>query len=309
MDNPDEIVINKNNLLLRDNVTILDTEAYAVLSNTYVPNDSHAFLVSLDRKMCWANFGRCWGDKGEFNLIAKQKSYQEWLLEFCPPENYFKCGIIFGVNGVCHTFTNRELLIGENDVDVREAAKSFVTTAIFGKYGYGLDELKKLITDSYNIANMKVMFPPNTLETILARIDNTLNDEVNAWQQLIEEYGKLSLIEICKEHNDVLDMLKNNVNNLLYEREKIFNYFIKSNLSRQQYEKNIHSLLITNTNNFITFLGNNNYIDENTKNETIFNLIDFFNKLFKIVDEQVNTINDSNKMDEELAKKKVLVKY
>ena len=62
-----------------------------MLSNTYVPNDSHAFLVTLDRKMCWANYGRCWGDKGELNLIAKQKSYQEWLLEFCPPNNYFKC--------------------------------------------------------------------------------------------------------------------------------------------------------------------------------------------------------------------------
>ncbi len=303
MDDSNEIAINKNNLLSRDMVTILDTEAYAVLSNTYVANDSHAFLVSLDRSMCWANFGRCWGDQGEFNLIAKQKSYQEWLLEFCPPNNYFKCGIIFGINGVCHTFTNRELLIGKNDVDVREAAKNFVTTAIFGKYGYGLKQLKKLIKDSYNTANMKVIFPEDALETVLARVDNTLDDEVSAWQQLIEEYGKLSITEICEEYEDALKQLEDMITHLLSEREENFDNFLNKNLARLDYEKNIHTLLTTSVCDYILFLGNNNYISEEIKNETIFNLRDFFNKLFKVIDEQMYSIEESEKMDEELARK------
>ena len=34
-------------------------------SSTYVPNDSHAFLVSLDKTLCWINYGRCFGGPEE----------------------------------------------------------------------------------------------------------------------------------------------------------------------------------------------------------------------------------------------------
>ncbi len=302
-DNPGEIVINKNHILFRDNATIVLTEAYAMPSSTYVPDDSHTFFVTADKKICWANYGRCWNDKGDRIKIADQKSYQEWLNEFCPNGDYTKCGITFGVNGVCHTVTNRELLIGEDDVDVRNAAKNFVTVSIFGKYGFGLSALKQLITDAYNRANLKVMFPEGILETVLQRIDNTLEDEANAWQQLMNEYFALSLKDIIATHPDALTKLQEMIKNLLTNRENIYEEYVKNIFEHETFEKNIYNLLTSSVTNYITYLSTSNYIDITTRDTALKNATLFFNKLFKVVDGQIAEVTATGKMDEELAKK------
>ncbi len=300
---PNEIVISKNQLGVRDKYSILMTEAYAMPSSTYVPDDSHAFLVSLDRTLCWANYGRCWNAPGEKILVAQQNSYKEWLLEFCPPNDLIRCGIVFGLNGVCHTITNRELLIGESDVSVKDASKNFVTVSIFGKYGFGLDNLKKLVTDSFNRANLKVMMTQDMLETVLARIDNTLDDEVSAWEQLIENYFSLQISEIVSMHEDALEKLKNMITTLLEGREKIYNdFFNLSVITRQEFERQIYVLISSNVFNYFDLLCDSNYINNEQDDIAKQSADKFFKALFKIFDEQMQTVETTGGLDQSLAK-------
>ena len=305
---PGEIVIDKTHLLARDKYSILKTEAYAMPSSTYVPDDSHTFFVSEDKTMCWANFGRCWNDEGDRILIAKQNSYKEWLLEFCPPDDYGKSGIIFTVNGVCHTTANRELLIGEFDLSVKDASKNFVTVAIFGKYGFGLDILKKLITDAFNRANENVMMTQDMLDTVLARVDNTLDDETEAWKQLIESYFTLQISDITSKHEDALEKLKDMIKTLLEGREKIYHDAITASVFiREEYEKQVYTLISTNVFNYFDFLLNNNYIDSQQNTMAKQSANKFFKALFNILDEQTQALQATGEMNQELAKKELFM--
>ncbi len=298
-----EIVINKNHLGVRDSYTTLNIEAYAMPSSTYVPDDSHAFVVTEDRSNCWANYGRCWNDKGDRVLVAKQRAYKEWFLEFCPPNNYAQVGINFGVNGVCHTVANRQLLIGEDDVNVSQAPKNFVTVSVFGKYGFGLKILKQLITDSYNRALLKVDMPDTFLNEVLARIDNTMDEETEAWIQLIEEYIALPISSIVTQHTDALDRLHEMIATLLNNREMAYEELIKDLSKQADFEKNIYILLTTNLKNYIEFLFANAYISDQNRQMALNNLTNFFNQLFKIIDGQMEAVHDTGKLDMELAKK------
>lgn len=298
---PGEIAYSKAQLLARDKMTILKTEAYAMPSSTYVPDDSHTFVVSEDKNICWANFGRCWKDKGDRTLVASQNSYKEWLFEFCPPDNYSKCGIIFGINGVCHTTANRELLIGENDVSVKDASKNFVTVSVFGKYGCGLDILKQLVTDTFNEANATVEMTESMLKTVLARIDNTLDDEVSAWKQLIETYFKLQISNIINEHSDALEQLKVMVKSLLDGRENEFKQFLLQKYKKVDYQFVIYNLMITNVNNYLDFLLTKNYISSEQNNLAKNNATKFLSSLFKSFEKQTQTVETTGKLDQNLA--------
>ncbi len=306
--NPGEIVINKNHLAERDQFSILKTEAYAMPSSTYVPDDSHAFVVSEDKTLCWPNHGRCWEDKGDRILVANQNSYKEWLLEFCPPEDYDKCGLFFGLNGVCHTYANRELLIGELDVSVKDASKNYVVTSIFGKYGFGLKNLKNLITEAFNRANFKVEMTQDMLDTVLSRIDNTLEDETNAWELLIENYFSIQMSDIVMQHKDALDKLKNMVTVLLTEREKIFeDHFNTSIFDKLEYRTQIANLITSNTFSYFDFLHMSNYIDDTQYNTAKQSATKFFETLFGVVEGQVEAVQATGELNQELAKKELFM--
>ena len=303
--NPGEIVPAKTEILARDKYSILMTEAYAMPSSTYVPDDSHTFLVSEDKTMCWANFGRCWEDEGDRTLVAKQKSYKEWLLEFCPPDDYGRCGIKFGLNGVCHTTANRELLIGEDDLSVKEASKNFVTVSIFGKYGFGIDVLKNLVKDSFTRANYKVMMTQDMLEKVLARIDNTMDDEVNAWKQLMETYFDLQISDIISQHEEALNNLKKMINTLFSGREALYQKFLNSQILRTEYQYEIYQLITSTVYNYFDFLVNSNYINSEQYNNVKEKAVKFFKSLFKVLDEQAQTVEKTNKLNSELAVKEM----
>ena len=298
---PGEIAFSKAQLLARDKFSILKTEAYAMPSSTYVPDDSHTFFVTEDKTMCWANFGRCWEDEGDRTLVAKQNSYKEWLLEFCPPDDYGKCGINFGLNGVCHTTANRELLIGEYDVSVKEASKNFVTVSIFGKYGYGIDILKNLVTESFTRANYKVMMTQDMLDTVLARIDNTMDDEVNAWKQLMETYFQLQISDIISQHEDALNGLKQMISTLFGEREALYKKFVNSQILRTEYQIEIYKLLTSTIFNYFDFLTNNNFINSQQEEIVKQNATKFLNSLFKVFDKQTQTVESTGKLNQDLA--------
>ncbi len=300
---PDEIVPSKTQKGKQEGFTILFTEAYAMPSNTYVEDDSHTFTVSLDRSLCWKNFGRCWFDEGERELIAKQTAYKEWLLEFCPPKDYAKCGIMFGVNGVCHTTSNRELLIGEDNVDVRLAPKNFVTVSIFGKYGFGLDILKQLITDSYHRASLQVPMAEDVLQMVLDRIDQTLDDEVLAWRQLMSEYFMLPIEPILQKHPDAVANLRMMITHLLQNRELIYEEFRKRQVVQPTYEKNIYMLLSQSVSHYLDFLVQNGYIDNTMRTNALQAMTLFFNRLFRVVDGQVQAVTQMGGLDQNLVKK------
>ncbi len=305
---PGEIVIDKTHLAARDKFSILKTEAYAMPSSTYVPDDSHTFFVSEDKTLCWANHGRCWNDKGDRVLVASQNSYKEWLLEFCPPDDYDKCGLFFGFNGVCHTYANRELLIGEFDVSVKDASKNFVVVAIFGKYGMGLKNLKALITESFNNANFKVEMTQDMLDTVLARVDNTFDDETEAWKQLIENYFFVPMTELIKQHEGVLDRLKQLVTTLFEGRESIFEkHFNQSVFDKGQFREEIFQLLSSNIFAYLAFLHDNNYIDDDQYNKSKQGATKFLEGLFGVVEGQVEAVQATGELNQELAKKELFM--
>ena len=294
---------NENDISFKNNVTILKTEVYETPSNTYVPNDSHTFIVSTDRLNNWSNYGRTWKEIEKKTLITTQNIYKEWIREFCPPHDYKKCGITFGVNGTTNTITNRELLIGENTVSVINASKNYIMDSIFGKYGYGLEELKKLLTDSYKRANLKTTFPNQTLETVLKRIeiDMILEEEVNAWQKLIENDILLPINDITRKSSEALEKLEDMVKKLIINRENLYSRYIIEENNPSEFKENIR-ILITNTlTDYIIYLNLSNYIDSINKEKALDNMKTFFNKLYKTIDAQAVFVNEQGRLNENLA--------
>ena len=94
-------------------------------------------------KTCWNNGGRGGDTAPVKTKVVQTRAYKEWLFDFVPNDKIYKCGISFYVNGVCHTYANRKLLLGEGNVDVRDAPKDYVCVVFFGKYGFGLNQLKR----------------------------------------------------------------------------------------------------------------------------------------------------------------------
>lgn len=169
-------------------INLVTLEAWAMPSDTYIEGDSHTFVVTQDKTECWRNYGRCWEDEGDRTMVASVDVFYEWLNIFAPSNNYFKCGILFGLNGVCHTFANRELLMGTEPADVKMAARDYVVVFLFGKYGLGLKTLKQLLKTSFDETRKDFPLPDNALEKVYKRIDGRFPDEFEAWRLTLGEY-------------------------------------------------------------------------------------------------------------------------
>jgi len=162
--------------MLNENASIsmIEIEAYSLPSSSFVPDDAHVFVIDVSRSIEWRNKGGGWTDSRPRTKVASTRAYKEWVLDFIPPNNLEKSGIIFGLNGVCQTYANLELLIAENEASVKSAAKNYVCVWCFGKYGLGLENLKNLLKKSYNEVIKTHTDPYNALPKILSRVDNYL---------------------------------------------------------------------------------------------------------------------------------------
>ncbi len=168
--------------------------------------------------------------------------------------------------------------------------------------------MKKLITDAFNRANEKVMMTQDMLDTVLARVDNTLDDETEAWKQLMESYFMLQISGIINQHPDALEKLKNMITMLLEGREKIFNEFINASVFiREEYEKQVYTLISSNLYNYFDFLLNSNYINNDQYNSAKENADKFFKALFNIMDGQMAAVQSTGELDQGLAKKELFM--
>lgn len=251
----------------KGSMKLINVEAYAVPSSYLVSGDSHCFVVTEDKVTSWTNHGRGWSGEGE-TKVAVNRAYKEWLWEFVPPSNVDKCGIDFLENGVCQTFANRELLIGEDAADVSKAAKNYVCVVFFGKYGMGLKQLKQLLTDSYNKIMISCSDPYNALNKVLARVDDTVDDELRAWRQVGIEYCHIPIDEImAKSPHGGLVTARGRMTRIIEKREKIYQDFIDSHKEGgdKKLYKDIWSLIQSEVDDYLNMLADIGYITQSEK--------------------------------------------
>lgn len=272
----------------KPNMDLYGIEAYALPSSSYVQNDSHVFAVSNDREKQWCNHGGGWHDSRPRTKVAETQAYKEWLFDFVPPENVDKCGIGFYVNGVCQTYANRELLIGQSTVNVSQAPKNYVCLFFFGKYGYGLKQLKKLLTDSYNRVTAKYNDPYNALNTVLQRVDDYLDDELKAWRQVGIEYGKIPIDEIlAKSPSGGLMEAKRRLQAFIDKRESIYQQYLDQKISRYDVPEKVQQEIINHTSAYLDFLKDIRYITDSEKSAYEKNIQKFVYTRKSILDEQM----------------------
>lgn len=253
-------------------MNLLDVEAYSLPSSSFVKNDSHVFVVTLDRHTEWRNKGGGWGDSRPHTLQAKVKVYKEWIMDFVPPNDIDKCGIAFFVNGICQTYANRELLLAEHSTDIRTAPKNEVATFIFGKYGLGLDKLKDLLTKSFN----KVSSSSSVLVEVLSRVDNYVDDELLAWRLVAISYTTIPVDAlIAKSPQAGINIARQKLSKLVHEREVVYDKYLDGQINSDTLHKNIIGLILSHSKDYLTFLANIGYITERDKDKYVREIEEF----------------------------------
>ena len=252
----------------KNDITMLSVKAYTLPSSSYVPDDSHCFVANDDGASCWRNYGRGWEAVQDATLISSGKAYMEWLLEFIPPDNLPRCGLTFAYNGVCHTYANRELLLCEEPTDVWTAAKDYVCVAIFGVYGYGLDDLKTRLITAYKKVSEIYTFPPDALNAVLCRIDNTLDRELQAWMQTATDYFGIPVDElIAKDPIGGKAIAKYRLEHLREKRESLYLKSKEDNLPDYKFRKLLIDLMLSEIDSYLSYMVKIEYI-ENEDMET-----------------------------------------
>lgn len=266
----------------KQNMHLLTIEAYAMPSSSFVKNDSHCFVCTQDKQTSWKNGGRGWNDSGERIKVAENQAYKEWLMEFCPPNNLNKCGIKFLKNGVCHTYANRELLIGEQNVSAREAAKDYVCIFLFGKYGLGLNQLKQLLRDSYNKVMQSYKDPYNALDKVLARVDDYLQEELVAWYMVGMEYMKIPIDRILEKSPTAGKAeATRRLQNFINERENLYQTYQKGEIS--DLKEALKNLIKQHCKDYLDMLRSIGYITSDENKIYYENMDNFISKLGRAV--------------------------
>lgn len=243
----------------KNDMQLVKIEAYSMDSDYGVKNSSHCFVVSEDRKTCWKNHGGGWNDRRKKTKVAENQAYWEWLNTFVPPSSPDRCGIRFGVNGLCHSYAARELLVGRNETDVSKAPKNYVCVFFFGKYGMGLDELKDLLRTSYNNTMASYNDPYNSLDEVLNRVDNTVDFELRAWRQIALDYVHIPVDDImAKNPTGGLSVARSRMRSFINKRENIYH----QNKTSNGLEGLICNLIQTESDDYLNMLTQIKYISE-----------------------------------------------
>lgn len=250
---------------------LVKIEAYSLDSGYGVAGSAHCLVVTEDKKICWSNHGGDWNDSRTKTKVAENQAYWEWLMEFVPPDNDEKCGIVYGMNGLCHTFANRELLLGKNEVNVSKAPKNYVCVLFFGKYGMGLDELKQILKNSYNTTMKYYKDPYNALDEVLSRIDDTIDFELRAWRQVAIEYIGIPVDDImAKNPEGGLATARARMRNFIDKREEVYQQHKSTDNDNDNVkimQDNISKLIQTESDDYLEMLANRQYISNKDKEE------------------------------------------
>lgn len=256
----------------KSDMKLVKIEAYSLNSEYRIPGSSHCFVISEDRKSCWQNYGGGWNDPREKTKVAENQAYWEWLNTFVPTGALDKCGIRFGVNGLCHTYAARELLVGRNETDVSKAPKNYVCVFFFGKYGMGLEDLKDLLKTSYNNTMASYNDPYNALDEVLNRVDNTIDFELRAWRQVALDYVNIPVDDImAKDPTGGMAVARSRMRSFIDKRESVY----QQNKSSNGLEKLICDLIQTESDDYLNMLTQIAYISEKEREEYSGNIRNF----------------------------------
>lgn len=201
-------------------------------------------------------------------IITTNIVYKEWLMEFCPPDNISKCGISFGVNGVCQTYAAREMLVGMYDADVRDALKNYVAIMWYGKYGFGLDQLKQLLTTSHQKSTNGRIDQFNALQHVLNRVDNYLDDELVAWFRVATEYIGIPVSEIlAKAPTAGMNAVHSHLRSWVNIRESVYQDLLNGKVSRRDFDHTLKVKLLDGVKSYLTSLTYGGFMTESEARE------------------------------------------
>lgn len=266
----------------KSDMKLVKIEAYSLDSEYRIPGSSHCFVITEDRKTCWKNKGGGWNDYRDKKKVAENQAYWEWIMEFVPPDDIDKCGIKFGVNGLCHTYATRELLVGKNNVNVSNAPKNYICVFFFGKYGMGLDDLKKRLKDSYMKTTASYNDPYNALDAVLSRVDDTVDFELSAWRQVALDYVHIPVDDImAKNPQGGLSTARARMRDFINKREKV--YLQNKDKTSSVMEQAIGQLIQTESDSYLNMLADIHYISDADRSKYSKSIGDFLHKYVRYV--------------------------
>lgn len=275
----------------KDNMSLMKVEAYAMDGGGYgIEGSDHCFVVTADKKISWRNNGGGWEDSRKKTKVAQNRAYKEWMMEFIPPNNISKCGITFGQNGLCQTYANRELLIGEDKADARKSGKNYVCVFFFGKYGLGLKQLKQLLKESYSKVTAQYNDPYNALNKVLAKADDYVDDEMAAWRQVGIEYGHIPIDRIlAKDISGGLALARSRMQNFINEREKLY----EQCGGERGFRTKLKDLIQRHCDDYLWMLAGISYITEGERDTYSRNISQFLNRFNAAVAMQVRSLEET----------------
>lgn len=243
---------------IKTSMTMLNVEAYALSSDSFVLNDSHCYVVSADRLTCWKNHGRGWSEGKPGERVVSAQVYKEWLDDFMPASglNYEdRCGMSFGYNGVCHTYANRELLLADTDVCVASAPKDFVCVAMFGKYGLGITQLKNRLRVSYERVSAQFALDEDAYHKVIARIDDAFEDEFNAWSQVCKEYCDIPVDSILAKSPEAgRAIAREKLKAFLNVREALYQQYASGTITAADYRNKRATIIVESLSSYMDWL-------------------------------------------------------
>lgn len=267
-------------------------DAYSVPSSFKIDNDTHCFVRATDGSYEWTNAGGGWSSHRQHTKVASNELYKEWILDFMPTDTLSKSGIIFGENGVCHTYANVELLVGKHNASVSAAEGDDVAICVYGKYGLGKEERKELLKAAYNrVCSDNTISDPDALSTVLNRLEDTTLDELLAWKSAAEKYCSIPVSQILAKAPDAgRQIATERMNALIKEKELIYtqnkgNYVAISSKLREA--------IIKHSTDYLAFLRGINYITNPEYETYCTNINNFLNSLRATIELQMQELNNN----------------
>jgi len=271
-------------------ISLMEIEAYAMSSTYIFDNSDHVFVIDKSRTIEWKNAGGGWDDSRPKRKVASTRAYKEWVLDFIPPNNLAKSGIRFGFNGVCQTYANLELLIAETDASVKAAERNYLCLWYYGKYGMGVDNLKDLLKKSYNEVSKKYNDPYNALPKVLTRIDNSTNDELEAWRKVSIEHCGIDVDAILRKIP--MSDVNFRYNEFVKERERLYQKH-KSDGNSSVLRAEMKKAIYTHSEVIMNYLTTNGIITEKQKNNYLNNINNFLSQFTDSLEAYVNSVIES----------------
>jgi hypothetical protein len=263
------------------NMTLLDVECYAAVPSGYFGQPgSHGFVTNLDHTIEWTNHGGGYDGRTK-TLAGSSKMYWEWSKNFVPTTNVDKCGVSLGVNGVCHTFANREMLLTQDGPSMKGTFMDYPIVVFFGKYGLGINKLKELLKSSYDTTMASYADPYNAYNKVIARLepDAFLDDELDAWIEMAKAWG-IKVDEIMSKPLASRTYAKMRIHTLVNEREAIYQKYLDGQITGiGNMQKQIVERVRVNMSNCMDFLVQIDYMTQAEKDSCTTAMNTYLNNL------------------------------